>query len=331
MNSYTVGAIVLGIIVIIIIYFLLMQKGTPISSTSVDGPFSLSKSSSVLTSSSFPSPAGSLSFLKDGTGTFQAYIYLDSLSQTSSVSACGTGMNQPSCSSGLYDPCKCTTKVDCINCTHDGYKNLISLYGVYNLEVLPFPDASRQNTVSTQLAIRTMTADESFVETIPLPPLPIQKWTMFTLSKSGRRIDVYYNDSLVSSSTLLNMISNMNPSGSIVQAGDASLSGSIGVISMNGVTATIGSVASQYSQTSDTRGAPTKFAISLTSYTNKASSNPAPGILSSLCLDGSCLHLPRVGNASPSLSQFTDSLSGLSGSASVSRVSPAFNVQTQYT
>jgi hypothetical protein len=176
-----------------------------------------------------------------------------------------------------------------------------------------------------------MTADQAFVETIPLPSLPLQKWTMFTLSKTGRRIDVYYNDSLVSSSTMLNMISNTNSYFAPASVGEAGLSGSIGLISMNASTATIGSVASAYSKTSDTRGAPTKFAIPLTSYTNKASSNPGPGILSSLCLDGSCLHLPRVGNASPSLSQFSDSLSGLSGSANVSTVSPAFNVQTQYT
>ena len=329
MNIYTIGAIALGILVIIA-YFLMSAKGIPISSTTVDGPFSLSKSTPILVSSSFPSPAGSLSFLKDGTGTFQAYIYLDSLSQTGSVSPCGTSMNQPSCSSGLYDPCTCAGKMDCSNCSHDGYKNLISLYGVYNLEVLPFPDACRQNSVSTQLAIQTMTADETFIETIPLPPLPLQKWTMFTISKTGRRIDVYYNSSIVTSSTLLNMISNMNPSGSIVQAGDSSLSGSIGVISMNGATSTVGSVASQYSQTSDTRGAPTKFAISLKSYTNKIAANPGPGILSSLCLDGSCLHLPRVGNANPSLSQFTDSLSGLSNSANRTTVSPAYNVRTQY-
>jgi hypothetical protein len=177
-----------------------------------------------------------------------------------------------------------------------------------------------------------MTADQAFVETIPLPPLPLQKWTMFTLSKTGRRIDVYYNDTLVSSKTLLNMISNNINAHAIASVGDSrGLSGSIGLISMNGSSATIGSVASAYSQSSDTRGAPTKFGISLKSYTNSVSSNPGSGILSRLCLDGSCLHLPRVGNVNPSLSEFSDSLSGLDNSADVRTVSPAFNVQTQYT
>jgi len=330
MNYYIIGAIVL-LIVVVIIYFLVSAKGTPISNTSVDGPFALSSATSVVKASSFLSPAGSLSFLRDGTGTFQAYVYLDSLSQTGSVSACGTGTNQPSCSSGMYDPCTCSTNVDCGNCSHDGYKNLISLYGVYNLEILPFPDASRQNTVSAQLSVQTMTADNAFIETIPLPPIPLQKWTMITISKTGRRVDVYYNASLVSSSTLLNMITNMNPSGAIVQAGDSSLSGSIGVISMNGTASTIGSVASHYSQTSDTRGAPTKFAISLKSHTNTVAPNAVPGLLNSLCLDGSCLYLPRIGNANPSLSSFTDSLSDLSNTSNTTKVSPVFNVQTSYT
>jgi len=246
------------------------------------------------------------------------------------MSSCGALPNQPSCTSGQYDPCTCKNAVDCTNCSHDGYKNLLSLYGVYNIEVLPFPDASRQNMISAQLVVQTQTANTSFVETVPLPPIPIQKWVMITISKTGHRIDVYYNASLVLSSTMLNMISIMQPSGAIAQAGQSGLSGSIGIISMNSSPATIGSVSASYSQTSDTRGAPTKFKQSLTSYTNTIDSAKATGILSTLCLDGSCLYLPRVGNTIPSLSQFTDSLDGLSASASVSSVSPAFTVSTDY-
>lgn len=329
MNLYTIG-IVCALIACIVLYFYFTASPVSVSNTSVDGPFSLSSKVSVLKASNFLVPAAALNFLSQGTGTFQAYIYLDSLSQTGSLSDCGTRQNQPSCSSGLYDPCSCASKVDCTNCAHAGYKNLVSLYGVYNLEVLPFPDASRPNTVSTQLAVQTQTAQNNYVETIPLPPIPLQKWVMLTISKTGRRIDVYYNDSLVSSTTMLNMISTMQPSGTIVQAGDSTLSGTIGMISMNGSSATIGSVASQFSNTSDTRGAPTKFAISLTSYTNSVAPATEYGVLSSLCLDGSCLKLPRVGNASASLSQFTDSLNGISNTSKKVNVSPAYSVNTQY-
>jgi hypothetical protein len=329
---YLIGGFTIFIIICIFIFF--SFNGTPITipNVTVVGPFSLNKQQSIIQTSSFSTTVGSQYFLKEGTGTFQTYVYLDSLTQTGSVSDCGIRSNQPSCSSGLYDPCACKSLIDCTNCIHNGYKNLISLYGVYNLEVLPFPDASRQNTVSAQLAVNTQTADEAFIETIPLPPIPLQKWVFLTISKTGRRIDVYYNDSLVSSTTMLNMITTMNPSGTVVQAGDPTLSGSIGLSSIAGRSITIGEVASIYSQTSDTRGSPNQFSISLTSQLNQINTKAAPGILSSLCLDGSCLYLPRVGQAAPTIAQFSDSISNLSGAPSTStrNISPAFNVQTQY-
>jgi hypothetical protein len=230
----------------------------------------------------------------------------------------------------MYDQCTCKTKVDCNNCRHDGYKNLVSLYGVYNLEILPFPDASRQNSVSAQIAVNTQTADESFIETIPLPPIPIQKWVFLTISKTGRRIDVYYNDSLVKSTTMLNMISTLNPSGSIVQTGDSGLSGTIGEISIGDFYTTIGQVATRYSNISDTRGAPVNFGISLQSYTNSVNTVASSSLMKNLCLDGSCLKMPKVGNVNATLSQFTDSLDGLSSTATRSKISPAFNVGTSY-
>jgi len=326
------GGIIIFIIICIFVYLSFNGASITIPNVTVVGPFPLNVKQSIIQTSSFSTTIASQYFLKEGAGTFQTYLYLDSLTQTGSVSDCGTRSNQPSCSSGLYDPCKCNTLIDCTNCAHNGYKNLISLYGVYNLEVLPFPDASRQNTVSAQLAVNTQNADEAFVETIPLPPIPLQKWVFLTISKAGRRIDIYYNDSLVSSTTMLSMITTNNPSGTVVQAGDPTLSGSIGLSSITGRSTTIGEVASIYSQTSDTRGSPNQFSISLTSQLNQVNKNAAPGILSSLCLDGSCLYLPRVGQAAPTIAHFSDSISNLSGAPSTStrNISPAFNVQTQY-
>lgn len=329
MNIYIIG--IVGLFIVgIILYFVFTVSPVAAANVAVDGPFELSSKQSILKASSFPVAAASLSFLQEGTGSFQAYVYLNTLLQTGSLSSCGALPNQPSCTSGQYDPCTCNNRVDCRNCAHDGYKNLISLYGVYNIEVLPFPDASRQNMISAQLSVQTQTADSAFVETVPLPPIPIQKWVMITISKTGRRIDVYYNSSLVSSSTMLNMISTTQVSGAIVQAGQSGLSGNIAVISMSNSSSTLGSVGASYSASSDTRGAPTKFKQSLTSYTNTIDSAKAGGILNTLCLDGSCLYLPRVGNTVASLSQFSDSLDGLSSSAAVSTVSPAFTVGTDY-
>jgi len=330
MNYYIIGSVILLIIFAIYVYFNMSNSKIPNVNVGVSGPFSLSSKISTIKSSNFPSAEGAQAFLTGGAGVFEAYIYLDSLSQTGSLSSCGTRPNQPSCTSGMYDQCTCKTRVDCNNCSHDGYKNLVSLYGVYNLEILPFPDASRQNSVSAQIAVNTQTADESFIETIPLPPIPIQKWVFLTISKTGRRIDVYYNDSLVKSTTMLNMISTLNPSGSIVQTGDSGLSGTIAEISIGDFYTTIGQVAIRYSNISDTRGAPVNFGISLQSYTNNVNTAGSSDFMKSLCLDGSCLKMPRVGNVNATLSQFTDSLDGLSSTATKSKISPAFNVGTSY-
>lgn len=332
MNYYIIGGGVLVVVLFIIAYFFVLTPSGSMSavSTTADGPFSLLTKTSVIKPSDFSSAQASYSFLRGGSGTFSAYVYLDSLTQTNNLSSCGTRPNQPSCSSGMYDPCKCANTVDCTNCSHDGYKNLVSLYGVYNIEVLPFPDASRQNTVSTQLVIQTQTAEESFIETYPLPPIPLQKWVFITLSKVGRRIDIYYNDSLVLSKTLLNMTSTFNPSGSIVQAGDSGLSGTIALISISDISTRIANVAAKYAEIADTRGGPTKFAVSLQSHTNRINSVGALTVMNQLCLDGSCLKMPKVGNVNATLSQFTDSLDGLSNSATSTKVSPAFNVNTAY-
>jgi len=182
---------------------------------------------------------------------------------------------------------------------------------VYNLEILNVPDASRQNSVSAQLSVRTQAGTDAYVETIPLPPLSLQKWTMITLTKEGRRISVYYNDTLVSSSKTLNMISTMNPSGTIVQAGDSGLSGTIALITMNSGVQTIGEVAAFYSANTDTRGSPSSILTGSGNFSANIDTVKKSSLLSTLCLDGSCLSFPRVGAALPNLTTPTATASSL--------------------
>ena len=55
-------------------------------------------------------------------------------------------------------------------------------------------------------------------------------------------------------------------------------------------------VSTQYAETTDTRGNPTVFTTSQTSNSYEVSSGTnTPSIISSLCLDGSCISLPQVG------------------------------------
>lgn len=291
---------VLGIIIISIFLYFTLRPSTA-QQTFAIGPYKLSSKSVAIASTAFSSIDTSTAFLKDGQGTFQCFVYLDQLSKTGEHVDCGQDMNQPSCETGLYNACTCTTPNDCTNCVHSGYKHLVSLYGVYTLEIMNVPDASRPNSVAVQLAIRTNTENTkeekvSQIETIPLPPLSQQKWTMITISREGRRIDVYYNNEMVSSSKTTNMICVSNVNGSPVMIGDSGLSGQIGVLSFFLNRFSIQDVSTAYARNTDTRGSPLQIATDKDTFTQSFS----PGadtfsILHRLCLDGSCLTLPRVG------------------------------------
>lgn len=259
MNKLTILIVLSVIIISIFLYFILRRS--IVQQTTVRGPLQLSSKVVAIGSENFSTIDSSTEFLKDGQGTFQFFVYLDQLARTGEHVDCGQDTNQPSCDTGLYNQCSCASSSDCENCAHAGYKHLVSLYGVYTLEIMNVPDASRPNSVAVQLAVRTNTEDSTGVqlvqiETIPLPPLSQQKWTMVTISREGRRIDVYYNNSIVSSSKTMNMISVTNVNGSPVMIGDSGLSGQIAVLSFFPNRYSIQDVTTAYTKFTDTRGNP---------------------------------------------------------------------------
>ena len=295
------GFILLILIVIAIV--VATRSGSRSPETRERGPIPLKEKRSLLTSDKFASVEAANQFLKGGNGTFSCFIYLDNMARTASAVDCGTRPNQPSCQTGLYDPCKCTSFVDCTNCGHGGYKTLFSLYGVYRFEILHVPDASRQNSVSAQLVVQTETVGssgkESYLETLSLPSLPIQKWIMITVGKEGRRIDVYYNDAIVSSSKMMHMISTMSPTGTICDGGADGLSGVIAVMRMSEVVKTVPEVATDYTRLTDTRGRPLDIADDLDVFGTTKRRMDTSEILHNLCLDGSCLSLPGFPSPGP--------------------------------
>jgi hypothetical protein len=295
----------------------------------MSGPFSIDKPKVYVSSSAFPTAAASTAFLTDGTGTFQMYVYLDTQIKTGSAVTCGTASNKPSCSTGLYDPCKCKNQFDCTNCSHEGYKPLISLYGVYTLEVLNLPDASRQNSISAQLTVRTKNSTgsdlESNVETIPLPPLPLQKWILVTITKEGRQVNVLYNDSIVSSSKTHNMIDTASVSGDVVSGGAAGLSGVIGLLRMLPNKTSVTDVTTYYNKTSDTRGAPIAFTTDRNAYDKNIALVKSKSFVQMFCLDLSCFSMPRVNMSIPTnMSILKDT------NTDYKKVSNLYDVNTMY-
>jgi hypothetical protein len=286
----------LGIVVLLVIIGIVMlvtiKSATPSSDVVFGGPFELKEHSSAVKASDFGTPAKASSFLKSGDGTFQAFVYLDTMAKTGEYVPCGSSPAEPTCDTGAYRACRCEAIATCNTCIHKGYKTIFSLYGVYTFEVLNVPDASRPNAVSAQVSVlttqNTASGRELYKETISLPALPLQKWVMITLVHEGRRVDVYYNDSLVGSAKLENVISTENFNLTHVDVGDAGLTGVIGLLRFYGHAVTGGDVRGQYKTQVDTRGAPVEIDTQKAQYSTAISKSQAGSMLSRLCLDGSC-------------------------------------------
>jgi hypothetical protein len=251
-------------------------------------------------------------------GSFSAFVYLNPMNRTGSYSACGTAPNQASCSDGTFGPCACNaTTGDCADCKHAGYTNVFSIGGLVTLEVLIAPDASRQGKAMAQLLVKTQgppltaaaTAPQSYIETLMLPPIPLQKWTMVTVAREARRFDVYYNDTLVLSKKTMQMpmnnISNSDFRG--VVSGSAGLSGQLALLNIYNYRLSSQEVATKFAASADTRGRPYLKTVAQDVWGMVPT--VAPGGMSitlndylpdlSLCPSGSCFTGPVVKAASP--------------------------------
>lgn len=315
--SRMVVFIVLGLILLaVILYFILRPIQT--STTMKSGPFKLSSKQNVLEASDFSSQALANSFAKDGQGSFQCFLMLDALSRTGEHVDCGVGANTPNCESGMYPVCTCDTINDCRNCKHNGYQKVFTIHGIYTLEVMNVPDASRPNGVAAQLTVRTSNDTNGVqvtqVETISLPPIDRQKWVMITIAREGRRIDIYYNNSLVLSSKLLNVISTIT-NGTPLIVGDPLLSGQIGGLIFLPDRQSINDVSETYANSTNTRGDPTIFITTANSLTYDVAARPPNSLAARFCLDGSCLSFPKLGapdiSSYPNIFNINTSKSGL--------------------
>jgi len=152
--------------------------------------------------------------------------------------------------------------------------------------------------VSAQIVVKTSPTDTTYaIETFPLPPLPEQKWTMITISKDGRQVFVYYNSTLVLSKKALHTFSVMPPPSQIpVYAGDVTLSGNIAMVGFLSSHQGLADVTGAYQNMVDTRGNLNGLQAVPNSSTYTIKDTSVPAIISSLCLDGSCL---KMSNSPP--------------------------------
>jgi hypothetical protein len=107
----------------------------------------------------------------------------------------------PNCGDYQYKPCKCLG-ADCTACSLDntatGYMSrLLQISDHIQLWASGYTNQNDKPYVPAMLKIRTgKDASQHYMESIPLPAIPLQKWTAITIVKEGRRFDVYYGAKL---------------------------------------------------------------------------------------------------------------------------------------
>jgi hypothetical protein len=281
---YWTIAIVVVILVLTLFYTgYLNPRATTIKA--VEGPFKLESPLTVSTTEA------AQSFLNGNTGSVQFFVNVLPFQKTGQATSCSTNPGDPTCSTDRYNICPCVMK-DCSQCYHKGYNNIFNVSGVLKMEVLSSPDASRPGQASVQLAIKTYgipvgkTAEQTLIETFSLPPLPFQKWVGVTISREGRRFDVFYNKDIVLSKRTQYSVDHASVA-SAPSIGDSKINGQFAFLRFYDDRLDMRRVGIEYRKVTDTRGAP-QFTANMNIL---ASLNPCP--------NGACLQPITVRPASP--------------------------------
>jgi len=245
-----------AIVLASVVVFYFTPKAIPKIDASAVGPFELNQKPLQIIERT-----NTLPFASGGGGTFSAFVFLSQANRTATYSSCGASSGS-SCENGEYSICTCGTTVggntgtsDCTNCIHTGYKQIFNVGGVLFLEVLVAPDASRQQKAAVQLVVKTQDALKTYTESIVLPPLDIQKWTYVTVSREGRRYDIFYNNVLILSKSTQYPMYPMGPL-STTTSGSPGLEGQLILANIYNYRLSSKDVADKYAQYADTRGRP---------------------------------------------------------------------------
>jgi hypothetical protein len=310
--------LVFGILILMIITFLVLTFiPIPLISINVQaqGPYNLNKNNDIFESDTF---------LNEASSTIQGFFYINEFQKTGITTPCSsTDPSLPNCDSGRYSLCACNI-TDCTSCDHKGYVPLMNLNNIVVLEVLGSPDSSRQNKAAIQLTIKTQSSglientshdpvnpslnpvgdgsatsvSQLYIETFMLPPIPYQKWIMISISREGRRFDIYYNDTLVlskyASTNIYDEITNNN-----ISVGNSTINGQSGFFNLYTSIQSASNISSQYNSLVNTRGSPLFNNPPPTLSFDVAVPNLGVSNIPSLCSSGDCIHNPEAPPARP--------------------------------
>ena len=282
---YWIVAILVVIVIFILFYRGYFNPKATVTGAVVEGPFQLSKPAPV------SSTEAAQQFLTGNTGSIQFFVNVLPFQKTGQATSCSANPGDPMCSTDRYNICPCVMK-DCSQCEHKGYNSLLNVSNVLKMEIMSSPDASRPGKASVQVAIKTYgipvgkTAEQTSIETFALPPLPFQKWVAVTISREGRRFDVFYNNDLVLSKRTQYSLDHASV-GSAPILGDSRLNGRFAFFRVFPERLNLQRVGIEYSKVTNTNGEP-QFSVNMDLITKL---NPCP--------NGACMKPITVRPASP--------------------------------
>jgi hypothetical protein len=274
------------------------------------GPFDLSKRESGVVNAD-----ETAKFIKPGAGgeaAISSFLYINPILRTGEHITCGSTPGIPSCETGEYTPCDCGDQGECAKvCRHLGYTTVLDVAnGIMHLEIMKAPDASRPNAAAVQLVFKTQgPPNKVYRETFVLPPIPFQKWIMFTVSREGRQYNIYYNDELVLSKSTMYTATQMAGVG--ISVGATGITGQAALINVYPTALRGTKVAQIYRESSDTRGFPNAAGLGRQPGAPDVlglypSYNPSLklslGALAdqlNICGEGGCLSAPAIRPANP--------------------------------
>lgn len=109
----------------------------------------------------------------------------------------------PSCPDYDFKRCDCDG-ANCTRCLGNSYLTPLLKYGeALQLLASGYTNSRDKPFVPALLKIQTSkSTSQYYMESVPLPAIPLQRWTVITIVKEGRRFDVFYGQKQVASKIL---------------------------------------------------------------------------------------------------------------------------------
>jgi len=192
----------------------------------------------------------------------------------------------PTCPGYEFQTCECLAQ-DCTRCTNSTASNsyltkLVWLSNVLELWSAGYTSSNDKPFVPAILKVKTAKdSTQSYMESVSLPAIPLQRWTVITIVKEGRRFDVFYGTKLVASKVLDHYP--IPPGLSDGWMGGATgWKGNVGYFSVKSASVTTDEVAADVASVVDTQGVP----FTQMNFFSELPTFSCPG--------GDCLKMPKV-------------------------------------